>query len=161
MSAPLFSAALSESLHAAARAHLLREDGQEDLCFALWRPSRGAKRFTALVRALVMPMEGERDVHGNASFQPAFLERAISLAQSADCGLALLHSHPLGRGWQGMSKDDIETESGRAAAVLAATGLPFLGLTLAGLDSAISRPSRVDRSSATRRTIRSSRLSSS
>ncbi|MFO1114415.1 MAG: ThiF family adenylyltransferase [Beijerinckiaceae bacterium] len=134
MSAPLFSAALSESLHAAARAHLLREDGQEDLCFALWRPSRGAKRFTALVRALVMPMEGERDVHGNASFQPAFLERAISLAQSADCGLALLHSHPLGRGWQGMSKDDIETESGRAAAVLAATGLPFLGLTLAGLD---------------------------
>lgn len=129
---------MSAPIHAQARAHLLREDGQEDLCFALWRPSRGATRFTAIVCSLVMPEEGEREVHGNASFQPAFLERAISLAQSANCGLALLHSHPRGRGWQGMSKDDIETERGRAAAVLAATGLPFLGLTLAGRDDAWS-----------------------
>lgn len=138
MSASLFSAAMSDELHAQASAHLLREDGQEDLCFALWRPSQGAKRFTALLRTLIMPEEGEREVHGNASFQPAFLERAITLAQSTDCGLALLHSHPLGGGWQGMSKDDAETESGRAAAVLAATGLPFLGLTLAGRDEAWS-----------------------
>jgi len=129
---------MTEAIDRQACAHLLRADGQEDLCFALWRPSHGAERLTALVHALILPTGDERHVHGNASFEPAYFERAISVARAADCGLALMHSHPEGAGWQGMSKDDVSTESGRAAAVYAATGLPFVGLTIAGVDSSWS-----------------------
>ena len=132
------SVAIPETVHDEACAHLLRDDGQEDLCFALWRPSRGARRLTALVHGLVLPIDGDHEVHGNASFYPQFLERAIEAARVAECGLALMHSHPGGRSWQGMSQDDIDTESERAAAVYAATGFPLVGLTIAGRDAAWS-----------------------
>lgn len=123
---------MTEAVEVAARRHLLRADGQEDLCFALWYPSRGETRSTALIERLILPRRGERNVHGNASFEPAFLERALSEAAAAGGGLALLHSHPLGRGWQGMSADDVAAEHGNAGAAYGATNLPFVGLTLAG-----------------------------
>jgi hypothetical protein len=122
---------MTEAVEAAARAHLLRPDHQEDLCFALWYPSRGASRSTALIERLVLPLPKERNVHGNASFEPAFLERALAEAAAAGAGLALLHSHPLGRGWQSMSPEDIAAERGNTGAALGATNLPFVGLTLA------------------------------
>lgn len=115
-----------------AQGHLLRADGQEDLCFALWNPSRGRRRTTALIQRLIPPGEGDRDVHGNASFNPAYLQRALVEAAGARAGLALLHSHPCGQGWQGLSEDDLNAEQGNAGAVFGATKLPFVGLTLAG-----------------------------
>ena len=127
-----FSVAMTEKVAAAARRHLLRADGQEDLCFALWRPSRGATRSSALIHELLLPRQGERNVHGNVSFDPAFLERALTTAAALGSGLALMHSHPGGRGWQGMSRDDIAAEYGKAGAVFGATAKPFVGLTLAG-----------------------------
>jgi molybdopterin-synthase adenylyltransferase len=110
--------------------HLERADGQEDLCFALWRPSQGRDRLTGLIADPILPREGERRVHGNASFEPQYYERALGVALEHDAGLAFLHAHPGGRGWQGMSSDDLNAESGKAAQTLAATGLPLVGLTL-------------------------------
>jgi len=138
MSRIAFSAAFPEQIDREARAHLLRSDGQEDLCFALWRPSKGRSRTSALVQKLVLPVDEERNVHGNVSFEPAFFERALAEAATAGAGLALLHSHPLGRGWQGMSKDDIVAEEGHAGATRGATGMPLVGLTIAGNDKAWS-----------------------
>lgn len=126
------SVAMTQEVDSQARTHLLRTDRQEDICFALWRGSRGATRNTALIERLILPQDGERNVHGNASFEPRFLERAMAEAAASGAGLALMHSHPLGRGWQGMSPDDVAAEQGNAGAVFGATNLPLVGLTLAG-----------------------------
>ncbi len=131
-----YSAAMTDRLSVEAGLHLLRPDGQEDLCFALWYPSRGKTRTTAVLHKLILPQEGERRIHGNASFLPCFFERALGEALAEHAGLAFLHSHP-GRGWQDMSDDDIKAEQGHASAAQGATGLPFVGLTL-GTDGAWS-----------------------
>jgi len=132
MSRATHSTAMTGVVNATARRHLLRRDGQEDICFALWLPSAGRSRTTALIHKILLPLPGERTVHGNVSFNPAFLERALAEATVCEAGVALLHSHPGGRRWQGMSHDDITTESGIAGSVFGATSLPLVGLTLAG-----------------------------
>jgi hypothetical protein len=104
------SAALTTATYDVLREHLLRADRQEDLCFAIWHPSSGEVRTSALVATPLLPRDGEREVHGNASFTSAYFMRAAGEAQAAGGGLALLHSHPAGRGWQGMSGPDVETE---------------------------------------------------
>jgi molybdopterin/thiamine biosynthesis adenylyltransferase len=145
-----YSVAIPGTVNDQALAHLIRSDGQEDLCFATWRPSQGAERTTALIHSLILPREGERRVHGNASFMPRYFERAVIEAATAGAGLAFFHSHP-GPGWQDMSHDDIEAEKGHAAAAQGATSLPLIGLT-AGNDRAWSgrfwiksAPSRYER----------------
>jgi hypothetical protein len=132
MSRVTHSAAMTGAIDRVARTHLLRCDGQEDLCFALWFPSTGRTRSTALIGELLLPVPGDRTVHGNVSFNPAFLERALAEATARGAGVALLHSHPNGRHWQGMSRDDVTTENGIAGPVFGATSLPLVGLTLAG-----------------------------
>lgn len=102
---------------------------QEDLCFALWRPSTGEKRRTALIDEIILPEEGERLLHGNASFQPDYLARALKIAREKGTGLAFMHSH-LTPGWQGMSSADVEAERDVLAYPAGATGLPLLGLTI-------------------------------
>ncbi len=129
MSTPSHSVAMDGELAQAARRHLIREDGQEDLCFALWRPSNGGTRKTAILCELVLPNAGDRQVHGNASFNHAYFERAIGLAFSKGCGLAFMHSHP-GPGWQDMSPDDIAAERDHAGASYGGTSLPLVGLTI-------------------------------
>lgn len=127
--ATTFSVAIAEAVDAELRQHLIREDAQEDLCFALWIPSDGATRRTALLHTPVFPSANDRHVHGNASFEPRYFERAVALAASAGCGLAFLHSHPA-PGWQGMSHDDIVAEQVKLAGATAAmTGLPLVGMT--------------------------------
>lgn len=125
------SVAMTEEVAGHAHRHLLRYDGQEDLCFALWHPSRGRQRHSALIHKLLIPGPGDRTVHGNVSFNPQYFERALTQAAAEGAGLALLHSHPMGRGWQGMSPDDVTAEQGNAGAVFGATERPFVGLTLA------------------------------
>jgi hypothetical protein len=126
------SAAIPGEVDRVLRDHLLRRDRQEDVCFAIWRPSHGRSRETALIETAILPQLGDRNVHGNASFEPKYFERALFEASRRGGGLALLHSHPLGTGWQGMSADDVRAEQLNAPAVYGATKLPFVGLTLAG-----------------------------
>ena len=131
MSRAAYSVAMTGEVASAASSHLLRADRQEDLCFALWQPSRGRTRTTALLSKLILPLEGDRNVHRNASFNPVYFERALSEAAAQGAGLALMHSHPRGRGWQRTSSPDVKAEQGHAGAAFGATRLPFIGLTIA------------------------------
>ncbi len=126
------SAVVTTTAAGALADHLLRDDGQEDLCFAVYHPSTGRSRTSGLLAGLILPEVGERHVHGAASFETAYFLRAAEVARRAGGGLAFLHSHPGGRGWQGMSGPDRETERRFAPRTRALTGMPLLGLTMAG-----------------------------
>jgi molybdopterin-synthase adenylyltransferase len=131
------SAVLRAATHAELVRRLLRDDLQEDLCFAVWHPSTGAQRITAIVMSVIAPEPGDRNVHETASFESHYFQRAARATADAGGGLALLHSHPRGTGWQGMSGTDVETERRHAKRALAMTGLPLVGMTMAG-DQALS-----------------------
>lgn len=124
------SVVMSEAIFHELFGHLRREDGQEDLCFALWYPSKGTTRENAIIVEVILPEKGDREVHGNASFMPQYFERALSIAIRKNAGLAFLHSHPF-PGWQGMSRPDIKAEETHAPATFGATGMPLVGLTTA------------------------------
>ncbi len=123
------STALTNELDQELQQFLIREDGDEDLLFGLWNVSEGDERLTALLHTPLYPGDGDRQRHGNVSFNPQFFERACREAIRADSGIAFLHSHP-GPGWQGMSPDDIVAETRIAGATEALTELPLLGMTV-------------------------------
>jgi molybdopterin-synthase adenylyltransferase len=135
MSQDATSVAMTEQTDGALRAHLLRPDGQEDVCLATYRRSHGSRRTNALLRDVVLPDTGERSVHGNASFTGEYVMRAVEIARSADCGIALLHSHPGASGWERMSGPDADAERSYAYLATELTGLPLVGMTLAGRDA--------------------------
>ena len=128
-----FEATLPEELAEKAENHLLAQirlgKYQEDLCFALWHPSTGVTRTTGIVTELVLPLQEERNLHGNVSFEPHYLARVVRRACQTDSGVAFMHSHP-SPGWQGMSNDDVVAERDRIAPPARAAGLPLLGLTV-------------------------------
>lgn len=124
-----WSVAMSRAVAAELEYHLIRGDGQEDLAFGLWNPSCGAERHTALIAEVLLPTDGDREVHGNVSFLPQYLERACATAMKQQSGVVFLHSHPF-PGWQGMSHDDVKAERKMAGAVLALTGYPLVGMTV-------------------------------
>ena len=116
--------------------HIKRGQRQEDLCFALWKPSTGRTRTTAVLTEVLLPVANERLLHGGASFLPTYLDRVAEAAMARNAGIALLHSH-FTPGWQGMSGKDIDTERSTAPSILGETGLPLVGLTM-GTDGALS-----------------------
>ena len=126
-----YDVALTESLHEDICKVLLQHirQGQEDLLFALWRPSTGAARESALIFDVIQPLAGERELHGNASFDPSYLTRAVGIACQKKVGLAFMHNH-LTDGWQGMSMPDIVAERDRISPPARATGYPLVGMTL-------------------------------
>ena len=111
--------------------HLVRPDGQEDLCLATYRLSTGRTRVSALVTEVIPPEPGERHVHGNATVTAEYILRAAGIAQAKESGLVLLHSHPGASQWQSMSGPDRNTEASYAYLVREITGLPLVGMTLA------------------------------
>ena len=114
---------------------LVRDDGQEDLCLAAYRPSTGLTRTTALIGSVIPPEQGDRHVHGNATVTADYILRGAETAQQQSCGLVLLHSHPGAREWQPMSSPDRDAESSYANLAREITGLPLVGMTLATSDT--------------------------
>lgn len=131
---PRTSVAMTAEIDDALCRHLVRADGQEDLCLATYRPSTGLRRRTALLGDVHLPEPGERDVHGNATVTGDYIWRVAVHAAARGEGVVILHSHPRGRGWQQMSGPDYDAESSYAVLVREMTGLPLVGMTLAGRD---------------------------
>ena len=131
MSGRSTSAAMTIKTEEALRGLLVRDDGQEDICLATYRPSTGATRMTALIQEVIPPETGDRLVHGNATVTSDYILRGIDIANRSNSGLAFLHSHPSGHRWQFMSGPDWEAESSYANLVREITGLPLVGITLA------------------------------
>ena len=131
-----YSAIINDDLNAELLSHLIRTDGQEDLCFGTYAPSTGSNRYTGIVRSVILPEEGDREVHGNVGFQPQYFERALRIAVTRREGLVFIHSHP-GPEWQGMSYDDVVAETRMSPGAKSITGLPLLGMT-AGTDGSWS-----------------------
>ncbi len=125
------SVAMTAAIADELRDHLDRADGQEDICLATYRRSTGATRTSALITSVITPEPGERHVHGNASIEGDYVLRAAVIAYERGDGLVLCHSHPGGRGWQGMSGPDHDAEHSFANLVRELTGLPLVGMTLA------------------------------
>ena len=131
-----YDVAITSEANEVATDHLLQhfrlDNRQEELILALWRPSTGGSRLTALIDELILPDDGDRVLHGNASFTPAYVGRAVVRAHKQGSGLALMHSHP-SPGWQGLSELDAAAEGNVLVHPANATGLPLVGLTI-GVD---------------------------
>ncbi|MGH2638514.1 MAG: ThiF family adenylyltransferase, partial [Rhabdochlamydiaceae bacterium] len=127
-----YSVALPTEISDKARSHLIREDGQEDVCFGLYSPSQGADRYSGLIVDLVMPEEGDRTVQGNVRFSTAYFVRVLGIALKRNLGIAVMHSHPAGQGWQFASDDDLKSENTYAHTAFGGTSLPLIGMTLSG-----------------------------
>lgn len=126
------SVAMTDAVADQLCAHLLRRDRQEDICLATYSTSTGAHRTTYILDEVYLPRGGERLVHGNATITGKYVLRLAGIAMRRGRGLAILHSHPGGAGWQSLSGPDKSAESGYAELVQRVTGRPLLGLTLAG-----------------------------
>ena len=109
--------------------HYQQGERQEDLCFALWRPSTGLNRKAAIVYEVILPQQGERNLTGNASFTHGYTSRAIFEARRQNAGLAFMHSHPV-PGWQNLSYMDELAERTVLAPPARATGQPLVGMTV-------------------------------
>lgn len=142
------SVAMTGALHEQLCDDLLRSDGQEDIRLLLYAPSNGSRRSTAILRSVIQPEDGDREVHGNASITSQYVLRACSLAANTGLGVAMAHSHPLGIAWQDMSGPDRDAESAYGNLTREITSLPLVGLTLAGRDQGWSAR-HWDRSEAT------------
>lgn len=130
-----FSVAMPNEIVSVLRRHLARPDGQEDVCLALYRPSTGHVRDTAIIYDWEVPRDGERQVDGNVSFTTEYLRRVIARAAEERAGIAILHSHlRYATGWQQLSHEDFNGERRHARVVHSALKLPLVGMTLAPAD---------------------------
>ncbi len=125
---------IRETLHRELADHLLSGfqsgESQEEACLALWYRGDGANRYTGILGEVVLPEDGERDLHGTVTVRESYLNRVLDRAIAAKAGVAILHSHP-SRGWQDLSPIDDNSERNIIVPFIRETQLPLLGLTLA------------------------------
>ena len=122
---------------------LQRGGTQEEACLALWRRGDGFNRYTGILGEVILPEDGDRDLHGNVTVHGGYLNRVLDRALKAQAGVAVLHSHPI-PGWQDLSSTDDDTERNIIAPFIRETGLPLLGrrwdqTVFGALDSGKSR----------------------
>ena len=124
---------MSEAVELELREFLLRDKENEEIAFAVWFPAIGKRRLSIIIRRPIFPLENERKKHGNVSATPEFLDRAKEIARRMKAGLVMIHTHPRGSGWQGLSKpDEFYERIAMAREVFGVTGLPLVGMTLSG-----------------------------
>ena len=128
-----YSAAMTEGTAVQMREFLLRDTRDEEICFALWRPAVGKSRYNILLREPLYPGDGDRRRHGNVSAYPGYVDRCKESARESGAGLAMVHTHPGARGHQDVSQPDLHYEQDvLSREVFGITGLPLVGVTLAG-----------------------------
>lgn len=128
-----YSVAIPEGLEYALREQFLKHGAQEDGGFGLWAPVYGKNRTTALVVEWVSPRDSDVEYHGNITLSSAYYERVRELARERGLGILIAHSHPGVEGWPVPSSADVRNELNHLArGVLDLTGLPLVGLILAG-----------------------------
>ena len=124
---------IREALHQALADHLLSgfRPGrfQEEACLALWHRGDGVTRYTGVLGDVVLPEDGDRDLHGNVTVHAGYLNRVVDRALKEQAGVAVLHSHP-GSGWQALSRMDHDTERNVIAPFVRETRFPLLGMTM-------------------------------
>ena len=108
-----FVVAVADEQHGHLSNHLTRPDGQEDVCFALWWPSTGVRRATAVIGKPVLPGPDERRVDRTAWFTGDYALRAAREAATVGAGIALRHSHPGATSWQGAPDGSADADSER------------------------------------------------
>ena len=88
------------------------------------------QRITALIHEIIFPEKGDRQRHGNVSFNPQYIKKVCREASGKKCGIAFIHSHPY-PGWQKMSMDDVVAEKEKlSATVEVLTEFPLVGMTV-------------------------------
>ncbi len=124
---------LREMLHRQLKDHLLSglrcNEMQEEVCFALWHQADGFNRYTGVIYDIILPEDGDRDLHSNVTVQGRYLNRILDQALKNHAGIAVIHSH-LSHGWQDLSNIDDNAERNIIAPFVRETGLPLLGLTI-------------------------------
>ena len=75
MTSGITSVAMTAVTESVLSSLLVRDDGQEDICLATYRPSTGLTRVTALVTEAIPPEPGDREVHGNATITAEYVLR--------------------------------------------------------------------------------------
>ena len=124
---------IREALHQELASHLLSGFrygfGQEEACLALWRRGDGFNRYTGIIGEVMLPQDGDRDLHGNVTVHSGYLNRVLDRALAERAGVAVFHSHP-GPGWQELSGMDRHTEGVVVAPFVRETRLPLLGMTM-------------------------------
>jgi hypothetical protein len=128
-----FNTAMTESINKSLQEFLLKDMEDEEICFAIWYPAEGKKRYSILIREIVLPQEGDRKRHGNVSAFPQYVDRVKEIARQKGGGVVMIHTHPFGSGWQGVSGPDLYYEQKiLSREIFGITGLPLVGITLAG-----------------------------
>lgn len=76
----IYSVAIKQSTNINLLQHLIRDDGQEDLCFALHEIGTGKNRITGLITEIILPVQGEKNLHGNVSINHSYFDRVVQIA---------------------------------------------------------------------------------